>query len=162
MVMHCFSVDVDKNMYHCLLFLPSPSFSFFPSTFFLSLLKCSPPHLPILLPSTSLPPPPFPPPLSLPALPPSLPPFFPPSLLPALPPSLPLSIPPFLSALPDMGNGQPDDSRQVGHPGQQPALNTTRLVLNQIDQTDLVLHIGDISYARGYASVVRKLKCQVC
>ena len=80
----------------------------------------------------------------------------------SLPPSLPLSIPPFLSALPDMGNGQPDDSRQVGHPGQQPALNTTRLVLNQIDQTDLVLHIGDISYARGYASVVRKLKCQVC
>jgi len=54
----------------------------------------------------------------------------------------------------DMGSGQVDQSLQVIH-AQQPALNTTRLVLNQIDQTDLVLHIGDISYARGYASVVR-------
>ena len=53
-----------------------------------------------------------------------------------------------------MGNGQPDDSIQVDA-GQQPALNTTRLVLNQINETDLVLHIGDISYARGYAGVVR-------
>ena len=57
-----------------------------------------------------------------------------------------------------MGNGQPDDSIQVEHPGQQPALNTTRLVLNQINETDLVLHIGDISYARGYASVVKKVE----
>jgi len=53
-----------------------------------------------------------------------------------------------------MGNGQEDDSQQIINPSQQPALNTTRLVLNQIDQTDLVLHIGDISYARGFASVV--------
>ena len=53
-----------------------------------------------------------------------------------------------------MGSGQVDQSLQVIR-AQQPALNTTRLVLNQIDQTDLVLHIGDISYARGYASVVR-------
>ncbi len=52
-----------------------------------------------------------------------------------------------------MGNGQPDDSRQVVT-GQQPALNTTKLVLGQLYRTDLVLHIGDISYARGYASVV--------
>ena len=38
---------------------------------------------------------------------------------------------------------------------QQPAsLNTTRLVQNRMNVTDLVLHIGDISYARGYASVV--------
>ena len=56
-----------------------------------------------------------------------------------------------------MGNGQPDDSIQVDA-GQQPALNTTRLVLNQINETDLVLHIGDISYARGYAGVVRSLQ----
>ena len=52
-----------------------------------------------------------------------------------------------------MGVGQPDDSRQID-PSQQPALNTTRLVLQQLDQTDLVLHIGDISYARGYAGIV--------
>ena len=55
-----------------------------------------------------------------------------------------------------MGNGQPDDSRQVVT-GQQPALNTTKLVVNQLNQTDVVLHIGDISYARGYASVVRNI-----
>lgn len=52
-----------------------------------------------------------------------------------------------------MGNGQPDDSRQIIH-GQQPALSTTALVASRLDNTDLVLHIGDISYARGYASVV--------
>lgn len=56
-----------------------------------------------------------------------------------------------------MGNGQPDDSRQVVT-GQQPALNTTKLVLGQLNRTDLVLHIGDISYARGYASVVSVYK----
>lgn len=56
----------------------------------------------------------------------------------------------------DMGVGQADQSLQVIR-AQQPALNTTRLVLNQINQTDLVLHIGDISYARGYASVVRRV-----
>eukprot|EP00731_Ephydatia_muelleri_P019789 Em0012g614a len=53
----------------------------------------------------------------------------------------------------DMGNGQVDDSLQI-MTAQQPALNTTNLIYSQIDQTDLVLHIGDISYARGYASVV--------
>ena len=52
----------------------------------------------------------------------------------------------------DMGNGQEDDSRQVVH-GQQPSLNTTRRVKGEISSTDVVLHIGDISYARGYASV---------
>ena len=55
-----------------------------------------------------------------------------------------------------MGIGQVDQSLQVIR-AQQPALNTTHLVLNQINQTDLVLHIGDISYARGYASVVRRV-----
>ena len=52
-----------------------------------------------------------------------------------------------------MGIGQPDDSQQID-PSEQPALNTSRLVLKQLDQTDVVLHIGDISYARGYAGVV--------
>ena len=55
----------------------------------------------------------------------------------------------------DMGVGQPDDSRQIDA-SQQPALNTTRLVLQQLNQTDLVLHIGDISYARGYAGIVSR------
>ena len=55
-----------------------------------------------------------------------------------------------------MGVGQVDQSLKAIR-AQQPALNTTHLVLNQINQTDLVLHIGDISYARGYASVVRRI-----
>ena len=51
----------------------------------------------------------------------------------------------------DMGNGQEDDSRQVVT-GQQPSLNTTRRVEGE-PSVDVVMHIGDISYARGYASV---------
>ena len=52
----------------------------------------------------------------------------------------------------DMGNGQEDDSCQVVT-GQQPSLNTTRGVMTEIYATNVVMHIGDISYARGYASV---------
>ena len=52
-----------------------------------------------------------------------------------------------------MGMGQVDGSLQPIHE-QYPSLNTTRLVIKELDQTDLVLHIGDISYARGYAAVV--------
>ena len=53
----------------------------------------------------------------------------------------------------DMGTGQLDGSQQALD-NEQPALNTSHLVFKQLDQTDLVLHIGDISYANGYASVV--------
>ena len=56
-----------------------------------------------------------------------------------------------------MGVGQMDQSMQVYH-DQQAALDTMHRVLNQINQTNLVLQLGDISYARGYASVVRRLK----
>ena len=51
----------------------------------------------------------------------------------------------------DMGNGQQDDSQQVVT-GQQPSLNTTRNIEGEAS-VDVVMHIGDISYARGYASV---------
>ena len=61
------------------------------------------------------------------------------------------------SLFPDMGVGQMDQSMQVYH-DQQAALDTMHRVLNQINQTNLVLQLGDISYARGYASVVRRLK----
>ena len=53
-----------------------------------------------------------------------------------------------------MGNGQPDYSWQLKGNALS-AWNTTQRVLSQIDQTDVVLHIGDISYAMGYASVVK-------
>ena len=56
-----------------------------------------------------------------------------------------------------MGVGQVDQSMQVYH-DQQAALDTMRRVLNQINQINLVLQLGDISYARGYASVVRMPK----
>ena len=63
-------------------------------------------------------------------------------------------IPPSPFSLADMGNAQSDDSRQY-LPSEQPALNTTRLLNEYLNKTDIVLHIGDITYARGYASVVR-------
>ena len=56
--------------------------------------------------------------------------------------------------LADMGSGQVDDSVQSTDGQQQPSLNTTRLLDKYLPETDLVLHIGDISYANGYSSVV--------
>lgn len=40
------------------------------------------------------------------------------------------------------------------HWEEYPSLNTTRNVLNRIKDLDLVLHIGDISYAVGYSAQV--------
>ena len=52
-----------------------------------------------------------------------------------------------------MGNGHLDNTWQVIR--QQPgALNTTAILKSLVDKTDVVFHIGDISYARGYANVV--------
>lgn len=51
-----------------------------------------------------------------------------------------------------MGNGQVDGSIQ--HWEEQPSLNTTANILSELDDTDLILHIGDISYAVGYAAEV--------
>ena len=52
-----------------------------------------------------------------------------------------------------MGNGHLDDTWQVIR--QQPgALNTTAILRSLVKETDVVFHIGDISYARGYANVV--------
>ena len=53
----------------------------------------------------------------------------------------------------DMGQGQRDDTQQP-KTGQFPSLNTTRLVQGEASKANLILHIGDISYARGYAGVV--------
>lgn len=52
-----------------------------------------------------------------------------------------------------MGNGHVDGTWQVirEQPG---AVNTSRMLKGLVGQTDLVFHIGDISYARGYANVV--------
>ena len=76
--------------------------------------------------------------------------------------SLFLPPPPFLhffcvSFLADMGQAQNDGSTQELAP-QPPALDTTKLVLGQINDTNLLLHIGDISYARGFAGVVSAIR----
>ena len=55
-----------------------------------------------------------------------------------------------------MGEAQVDDTLQPVH-GQPPAINNTNLIAKEVNERDLVLHIGDISYARGYAGVVRLL-----
>ena len=54
----------------------------------------------------------------------------------------------------DMGMGQIDGSLEPIYSEQYPSLNTTQLIMNELNKTDLVLHIGDISYARGFAGVV--------
>lgn len=51
-----------------------------------------------------------------------------------------------------MGCGEADDGLLV-YPG-KPSLDTTKHIYNQIDRIDFVLHLGDISYAKGYASMV--------
>jgi hypothetical protein len=53
----------------------------------------------------------------------------------------------------DMGHAPRDGSREIDD--QEPALNTTRLVSAEVSKgnVDLVLHIGDISYARGYSQL---------
>ena len=52
-----------------------------------------------------------------------------------------------------MGEAQSDGSLQPIH-SQVPSLQTTGLIKSDMPMIDLVLHIGDISYARGYAGVV--------
>ncbi len=51
----------------------------------------------------------------------------------------------------DMGHAPRDGSKEVDE--QEPALNTTTLMTAEVSKgnVDLVLHIGDISYARGYS-----------
>lgn len=56
-----------------------------------------------------------------------------------------------------MGQAQVDDTQQPIK-AQPPAINNTILIEKELSERDFVLHIGDISYARGYAGVV----CTYC
>ena len=56
----------------------------------------------------------------------------------------------------DMGCGEVDESYQMY--SEQPSINTTNHILEQLDEIDFVMHIGDISYAIGYSSVVGQLR----
>ena len=54
-----------------------------------------------------------------------------------------------------MGCGEEDESFFIVEDIQPESFNTTRMIEEQIDKIDFVLHIGDISYARGFSAVVR-------
>jgi len=52
----------------------------------------------------------------------------------------------------DLGHGEYDDSRQVLKL-EQPSINTTKHLIQEINSSDLVIHVGDLSYADGYEAV---------
>ena len=58
-----------------------------------------------------------------------------------------------LSFSSDLGHGEPDDTKQVLKL-EQPALDTTRNLVKEMDSYDLVFHVGDLSYADGYEAIV--------
>ena len=53
----------------------------------------------------------------------------------------------------DMGHGEIDDTRQVLKL-EQPSLDTTRNLVREMSGYDLLLHVGDLSYADGYEAIV--------
>ena len=55
-----------------------------------------------------------------------------------------------------MGCGEEDGSFFLVEDIQPDSFNTTRMIEEQINDTDFVLHIGDISYARGFSAVVSR------
>lgn len=61
----------------------------------------------------------------------------------------------FVAIIKDLGHGEFDDSRQVLKL-EQPSINTTRHLVSEMGRHDLVLHVGDLSYADGYEPIVRK------
>ena len=62
----------------------------------------------------------------------------------------------YYNVMVDMGMGQADGSLQPIYE-EYPSLNTTRLVMKEVNNTDFILHIGDISYADGLAGEVSVL-----
>lgn len=52
-----------------------------------------------------------------------------------------------------MGHGAFDDTRQVLKL-EQPSIETTKHLISEMDSHDLLLHVGDLSYADGYEPIV--------
>ncbi len=52
-----------------------------------------------------------------------------------------------------MGHGLKDDTRQVLKL-EQPSLNTTKNLISEMGAHDLIIDVGDISYADGYEPIV--------
>ena len=55
-----------------------------------------------------------------------------------------------------MGHGAFDDTRQVLKL-EQPSIQTTNNLINEMASHDLLLHVGDLSYADGYEPIVSGL-----
>ena len=55
-----------------------------------------------------------------------------------------------------MGCGQVDDTLFLVEDIQPHSFDTTDLIQTMLDDIDFVLHIGDISYARGFSAVVSR------
>ncbi len=53
-----------------------------------------------------------------------------------------------------MGCGQIDDTLFLVEDIQPHSFDTTDIIQTMLDDIDFVLHIGDISYARGFSAVV--------
>ena len=53
----------------------------------------------------------------------------------------------------DLGHGERDGTIQI-EKLEQASLNTTKHVSNEINKTNLVIHIGDLSYAVGFSAEV--------
>lgn len=60
-----------------------------------------------------------------------------------------------------MGCGEEDGSFFLLNSIQPDSFNTTHMILQEMDHgsVDFILHLGDISYARGFSSVVRESAC---
>lgn len=57
-----------------------------------------------------------------------------------------------------MGHGAFDDTRQVLKL-EQPSIETTKQLVSKMDSHDLLLHVGDLSYADGYEPIVGLGRC---
>ena len=53
----------------------------------------------------------------------------------------------------DMGHGAFDDTQQVLKL-EQPSIETTKHLVSEMGSHDLLLHVGDLSYADGYEPIV--------
>ena len=62
-----------------------------------------------------------------------------------------------------MGCGEEDGSFFLLNNIQPDSFNTTHMILQQMDRGDIdfILHLGDISYARGFSSVVSQVCCSI-
>ncbi|WVZ90906.1 LOW QUALITY PROTEIN: hypothetical protein U9M48_037160 [Paspalum notatum var. saurae] len=60
----------------------------------------------------------------------------------------------------DMGKAEIDGSDEYGN-YEQASLNTTKQIINDLENIDMVIHIGDLSYANGYLSQWDQFTAQI-